>query len=184
MDHGTREVEKDPAELRDDMRNTRASITEKLETLECRVVETAEDIQHRVEATADKVKGSVHEAVQTVKDTVDWRRHVNEHPWAMVGGAVMAGFVMSRFVSSDRARSITRGVERLSNPYAAEYQSLPSPPESEPAVSQRGGTLLEKAAGRLSLERGKLEHAAVSAASDFVERLIIHAVPGLARYLR
>lgn len=75
--------EKEPEEIRADMEETRASLTEKLNTLE-----------HTVKDT-----------VQTVKDNVDPRHHMRVHPWATVGGAVFAGFLLGKLAPSSRNKT-------------------------------------------------------------------------------
>ena len=35
-----------------------------------------------------------------VRDTVDWRKQFDRHPWAMAGAAAGAGFVLSRLFTS------------------------------------------------------------------------------------
>lgn len=176
MDYRTKEgIEKEPTELRDDMRETRATLTEKLELLEDRVTEKSEAIQHRVEATVDKVKESVHDTVRAVRETVDWRHQMNEHPWAMFGGAVLAGLLADRLLA---------GATRMHVP-ATVAGSMPthSVGSARSATAYDGPSLVQKALGQFSIQRDRLEHAAISAASDLVDRLISHALPGIGRHL-
>jgi ElaB/YqjD/DUF883 family membrane-anchored ribosome-binding protein len=106
MDH-----EPEPEVVRHQMEQTRASLTEKLETLEHQVVGTVrgattavsdavENVKEVVQETVDTVKGSVQETVETVKSTFDLRRQVEQHPWAMMGGSValgcLGGFLLGR----------------------------------------------------------------------------------------
>jgi ElaB/YqjD/DUF883 family membrane-anchored ribosome-binding protein len=169
---------RDPRAIRNEMRDTRASLTHKLEALENRVEEKVGDIQCRVEETVTKVKDSVHDTFQTVKETLDWRHQMNEHPWAMFGGAVLAGFVVSGMLgpkghpSGNGVGSYTPG-------------AVIPPPEKQtaPGTAIRPH-LIQKAVGQLNNQVERLEHAAISAASDFAERLITHAIPGLGRHLR
>ncbi len=89
---------------RTQMDETRASLSEKLETLQHRVVDTVQDATDAVAETVENVKDAVHETVENVKDTFDVRLQVRRHPWAMVGGSVALGFVggylLLRFSSS------------------------------------------------------------------------------------
>lgn len=180
MDDRTKEsVEKESAQIRHDMRGTRAALTDKLDNLEDRVTERVENIQHRVEASVDKVKNTVHDTMQTVKDAVDWRHQMNEHPWAMFGGAVLAGFVVSRFVGSGEARSLVRaGLATVS------MRNMHGDPSNNPPAGDGGApTLLNRAMGGLNAQVDRLEHAAISAAGEIVERLVTRAIPGLAGHL-
>jgi ElaB/YqjD/DUF883 family membrane-anchored ribosome-binding protein len=174
MDYGkTEELEKEPAEMRGDMRDTRAALTEKLELLEDRVSKKTEDIQHRVEATADKVKETVNDTVRVVKETVDWRHQMQEHPWGMFGGAVFAGFMLGRLIgSSSDGSTFTPRLPTTPTTGASEHDS------------HHASSFVDKAMGQFNVQRDRLEQAAVSAASDFVEKLISRSLPGISQYLR
>jgi len=91
--------------IQQQMAETRASLAEKLETLEQKVVGTVEGATAAVTETVDVIKGSVQETVATVNDTVkesvetvkDWvdvEAHVRERPWLMVGGSVAVGYCL------------------------------------------------------------------------------------------
>jgi hypothetical protein len=49
------------------------------------------------------VKDSVHDTVENVKDSVkatfDFERHVQQHPWAMLAGAAVVGYVAERVLT-------------------------------------------------------------------------------------
>jgi ElaB/YqjD/DUF883 family membrane-anchored ribosome-binding protein len=178
-DRTAKDVNKDPAEIREEMRDTRAAMTEKLELLEGQVTRRVEDLQSRVEATVDHVRDSVHDTVETIRRSVDWRHQMNEHPWAMFGGAVMAGFVVTRLAGSSRVRSAVRdGVSAVSQGI-----SHLGPVSTNPPAYGRASTLLDQVSSQFNSQVARLENAAVSAAGDFVERLIVNAVPGLAPHL-
>jgi ElaB/YqjD/DUF883 family membrane-anchored ribosome-binding protein len=106
--------------------DTRAAMTEKLDILETRVRETVEGAQSSVEDIVETVKdmvdmtveavkqsvdgaqSTVEEIVETVKETVgdtvetvkrtfDLPYQVDQHPWLMVGGATLAGYLLGRW---------------------------------------------------------------------------------------
>jgi len=89
--------------IRQQMEAQRASLAEKLETLEDKIVRTVDGAREAVAETVQTVKDSVQSSVETVKDTVqssvetvketfDVRHQVERHPWAMFGGSVALGF--------------------------------------------------------------------------------------------
>ncbi|HWY86559.1 MAG TPA: hypothetical protein VNX28_07540 [Gemmataceae bacterium] len=109
--------------IREQMEDTRTSLTEKLESLEkqvsttvqgatTNVAETVEAVKDTVAAVKDtvqdtvaSVKESVEETISTVKDTVhegwsavkgmlDVPGLVESYPWAMFGGSVALGFIL------------------------------------------------------------------------------------------
>ena len=107
--------------IRQNIEETRSSLTDKLETLEHQVVDTVQEttnavtdtvgsVKEAVQETVETVKDTVHDTVQTVKSTVqqtvdvvketfDLRRHVERYPWAMFGGSVGLGYVIGAFVA-------------------------------------------------------------------------------------
>jgi ElaB/YqjD/DUF883 family membrane-anchored ribosome-binding protein len=204
------EVEPAPEEIRSEMAETRAALTNKLEKLEGRVTETFEDVQHRVEATVDlakdtvqdtveKVRSTVEKAKDTVQDTVekvkatfDLRQQVNDHPWTMVGGAVAVGFLIGRQLGGnghDAVRQFRSHPDLESDGSAAigrdgprRVESLVGIPSS--AVKEHASRFMDLASSQLHRQLDSLEHAAVAAAGNFVERLITQAVPGLGPFLR
>lgn len=88
------EMEKDPHEIRQDIDETRSSLTEKLETLENQVLGTVQEAKETVQDTIENVKETVQETVQTVKRTFDVHYQVDRHPWGMMGGSFLTGFLI------------------------------------------------------------------------------------------
>lgn len=86
---GEREiVGKDPADIRRDIEDTRASIGEKLEALESQVKDTA-----------DSVKSSALATIDDVKQNFSFHHHMQERPWTMFCGAIGVGFVVGSLLS-------------------------------------------------------------------------------------
>jgi len=88
--------------IRNQMEQTRSSLADKLEALETQVrgtvegatsavTNTVENVQETVENVKEGVQEAVGSVVDSVKETFNVRRHVERHPWAMFGGAVMLG---------------------------------------------------------------------------------------------
>ena len=109
-----------PELIEREMESTRESLTHKVSLLENKVigqVETATDTvqgtMESVQDTVQSVKAAVQDTVQSVTETVkesvqsmadgmkealDVRKHVEQNPLAMVGGAAVAGFVTGMLV--------------------------------------------------------------------------------------
>jgi len=82
-----------------EMEATRASLADKLDTLENQVLGTVHDATAAVAHTVEDVKsvvGSVTESIQdtveSVKETLNLSEQVRQHPWGMLGGAAAVGF--------------------------------------------------------------------------------------------
>jgi ElaB/YqjD/DUF883 family membrane-anchored ribosome-binding protein len=105
MDNHTSE-----AAIQQEMQETRASLTEKLETLEQKVVGTVENATSAVTETVDAIKETVHETVTSVQDGVkdsvdsvkeflDVPAHVQRRPWLMLGGSVAVGYCLGTLLA-------------------------------------------------------------------------------------
>jgi len=92
------------------MQETRASLTEKLETLEQKVVGTVENATTAVNNTVDAIKETVHDtvtsvqegvkgSVESVKDLFDVPAQVQRRPWLMMGGSVAVGYCLGTLLS-------------------------------------------------------------------------------------
>jgi len=92
------------------MEEKRASLAEKLDTLENHVLgtvqeatavvsHTVEDVKSVVDTVTENVKETVESVADTVKHTFDMRDHVRHHPWGMFCGAVAVGFVGGRLLA-------------------------------------------------------------------------------------
>jgi hypothetical protein len=148
-------------ETRHEIEETRASMTEKLELLEERVRETLEETKSAVEGIVENVKGTVDETVGVVKETVDGAKstvedivenvkgtmddtvttvkqafdfsyQVDQHPWLMLGGAVLLGSVIG---SLSRYESRTNGYDHDGYDYTEEIDE----DESMYAAALAGG---------------------------------------------
>lgn len=87
------------------MEDTRASLAEKLDTLENHVLDTVHEATDAVSHTVEDVKSvvgnvtdSVQETVETVKEAFNLSDHVRRHPWVSLGGAVAVGYVGGTFL--------------------------------------------------------------------------------------
>jgi ElaB/YqjD/DUF883 family membrane-anchored ribosome-binding protein len=83
------------------MEQTREALTDKLETLEQKVVSSVAAVTD----TVANVKEKVHEGVESVKEAVDVKAHVKRHPWLMLGGSVVCGFVLADLVMPGKSAS-------------------------------------------------------------------------------
>jgi ElaB/YqjD/DUF883 family membrane-anchored ribosome-binding protein len=127
-------MENETEMIREQMLETRTALTEKLENLEEQVTakvkgttdsiaETVESVKEAVENTAHTVERTFENTVESVKDTFDLSRHFEEHPWVMLGGAVLVGFIGGRIL--DRA---TAPPQMTANGISPEprYETAPS----------------------------------------------------------
>jgi hypothetical protein len=92
-----------PDVIRRQIDETRESLTEKLETLEDQVKQTVDTVKSKVENTVEAVTSTVEHTVEAVKRTFDIPYQVQRHPYALTGGALLAGAALGYLVGRRRA---------------------------------------------------------------------------------
>jgi ElaB/YqjD/DUF883 family membrane-anchored ribosome-binding protein len=143
-------MDNEPEEMiKHQMLETRASLAEKLETLEQQVVGTVQTATNAVET----VKSSVQGTVEAVKDTFDLPRQVRAHPWVMVGGSVALGYVSGRLLGRPR-----HATDRRFREVAPSLSTLAAHPsgERDGGLAYREATASTGAAASRSADHGLL----------------------------
>jgi len=88
----------DTNQIREQMANTRCSISEKLDLLERRVISTVEGATNAVTDTVETVKESVRESVHSVQTSLDPIRQVERNPWVTVAVSFGAGYAAGKLL--------------------------------------------------------------------------------------
>lgn len=187
--------------IKQQMGQTRAALTEKMETLENKVLgtvdrtagtvsntvelvgstvrDTVQQVGSTVSGASRDVRAALHETVGSVRDALDVSRQIQEHPWVMLGGSVFVGYVGGRLLD---------GLERghlpslLSLPAAPE-QLLPRDSEvrergeSAPVPRRSGSSFLRALLDTFSPELDKLKRMALGAAMGLVRDKLGESVP-------
>jgi hypothetical protein len=125
-----------PEVIRDQIEQTRESLTDKLEDLENHVKRTVENVtgtvEHTVETVSSKVEGAVeavtstvHSTVEGVKETLDIPTHTRRHPYAMTGGAFVLGLIAGWWTMRPRRHTAAprRFAEQQSTPHDGETRT-------------------------------------------------------------
>jgi len=113
---------------REQIAETQAALSDKLQTLKHRVVDTVQDAANTVTETVQNVKFAVHESVKNVKDTFDLRLQVNRRPWGIVVGSIALGYMSGYLLlRNGSARPQTNG------------RRQPAPPDKLPIAKQQNG---------------------------------------------
>jgi len=184
--------------IRQRMALKREALRQKLDALEDRTLGIVKETTDAVVQVAETVEDTVQSAKKAVSKTVrksahmlDVSRQVDHHPWAMVGGAVAAGFFASWLVSRGTSRpgpttEMTTGMSGSSReppvyysatePYAADKPQYATP--SEPAT-ERGSQsnwlsgLMQTFAPTLDT----LKHLAIGTGMAVARDMVLQAVP-------
>jgi len=196
-------MDPEPEVIREQIEETRSSLTEKLETLEGQVKETVESVKSSVEETVDAVKSTVTETVDTVKSTVqdtvetvretfNLSRQVRRHPWGMLGGSLLSGMALGYYLAGRRQRRWADWeAEHYWQPEQPSYshgiqaptpaQGLRSEPAPPPEPSERSGSsgpgLLSRLLTPFESEIGKIKETAIGAALGVARDVLEKALP-------
>jgi len=159
MDQRTEPIEQDIAAIRD-------SMTAKMG-----------QIEHRIRST-------VEETGDSLKRTVDLRYQVEEHPWAMVGTAVLLGYAVGSLSGSSEpgphtaARAPERSTKDLNT--AEWHQAISG---SNTNASQPSASFLDEIKEQFRDELAVVKTVAISSAVAFLRDTIRDSLPGLASEL-
>lgn len=196
-------MDPEPDVIRQQIEQTRSSLTDKLETLEEQVKETVSNVTHTVEETIetvkDKVKGTVEtvkstveETVSTVKRTFDIPYQTERHPWAMTGGSALLGLILGYSLGGRSRRARPRslypaaqpawdaGLWRGSEPaapvsgYEAAVDDL-APPPAPPRRQEP--SFLSRLLQPFAAEIDKVKEVAVGGLMSMVRDSVMRAVP-------
>jgi ElaB/YqjD/DUF883 family membrane-anchored ribosome-binding protein len=127
--------------IRQQMEDTRTSLTDKLETLENKVSDTVQEatsavsdtvasvkesiqdtvatVTDSVQDTVTTVKDTLHDGVESVKSMFDIPHLVEQHPWAAVAGSIAVGFCLERTFGK-RTTPMTEKMAEASAPIPAQ----------------------------------------------------------------
>lgn len=194
-------MENQPEVIRQQMEETRASLTDKLEVLEQQVLNTVQDAGQTVESVKDTVgavkdvvadtatvvketvqetvagvKETVRDTVATVKETFSIPRQVDRHPWAMFLGATFVGYLGERLLeraTTSRPVPTQEPPSRLSGGRVKHHGNGKAHHEAAPAKP----SLWDKVAETYGDEIAKLKALAISAAGGMARQLVAESAP-------
>jgi ElaB/YqjD/DUF883 family membrane-anchored ribosome-binding protein len=167
-----------PDVIRQQIEETRSSLTEKLETLEAEVKGTVESARE----TVSNVKQTVHNAKETVKRTFDIPYQVDRHPWAMLGLSFASGIVAGAFVGGrfTTGRRISRGMSEASVEPLERGETSPAAAWSRLSHEETGRPgFLDKLRHQLGNELEKAKDLAVDTLVGVVGDVARKSIPAL-----
>lgn len=69
--------------------------------------ETPDDIKREIEEARHRLGADLNQLESSVKASLDWRARFNQNPWAWVGGAFAAAFLIG-WMTADGPRNAAR----------------------------------------------------------------------------
>jgi ElaB/YqjD/DUF883 family membrane-anchored ribosome-binding protein len=178
-----------PDVIRQQIDETRSSLTEKLETLEAEVKgtvqsarETVETAKESVQETISNVKETVASAKETVKQTFDIPYQVDHHPWAMLGlsfvSGVIAGVLLGGRVSTESR--IARGMSEASVEPPERGETTPAAAWSRVAHGETGRPgFMDKLGHQVGEEVEKAKDLAITTIAGVVGDVARRSIPAL-----
>jgi ElaB/YqjD/DUF883 family membrane-anchored ribosome-binding protein len=185
-----------PEEIRQEMDETRDSLTDKISQLETKVVETVNDATNGVKDTVQAVRDAVEDTVQTVRDTVgdtvdsvkdtfNLSNQLEQRPWLVMAGCVGIGFAAGMLVSAPSARPASAApptptpaappMPRRGN--GSHRPPAPAMSPSEPPKATFADTLTET----FGSEINQLKGLAIGTLAGIVRDLVVRAAPEMVR---
>jgi hypothetical protein len=165
-------------EIRQQIARTRSSLVEKIDSLEKRVRAT-------IDGGAESFKEKVEQAAQSVKQTLDLRRQLEQHPWVILGGSLVVGYLAGSVVSRGRGSSTTARAATADGHVASSVEpppavmELPAIERPSPSASSYGTeiksntpSLLEELIQQLAPELRELKVLAIRVAAELLRELI------------
>src|SRR5215475_2967851 len=213
MDQRPDDIQQSIRETRHEIEETRASMTEKLELLEERVRDTVESAKTTVEDIMENVKGTVDETVGAVKETVgdakstvedivenvkdtmddtvtmvkrsfDLQYQIDQHPWLMLSGSALLGYMLgslgSRSTTAARTTTLQNHASMPDSLKSGYYATVPgAEPDDQPSMEARSSTagLWNSTLGQFKEEFDLIKHAVIGALMSNVRDIAKQALP-------
>ena len=175
-----------PEVIRQQMDETRSQLTGKLESLEHQVSATVQSTGSAVNATVgavqetvESVTGAVQDALHSVTNAFDIRQHIDKHPWLILGGSVVLGYLAADFLEESAKRSSQRPGTSPGSSDDARHRNGTSAHESPAAagISPALGSTLSKSPW------DQITQAATAALIGIVQDASSRLVPEVMEYL-
>lgn len=161
-----------------DILETRHAISQKLEMLEHRFHETVEGTKTTVEEVVDRVKDVADDFVVRTKQTFDPTYHIEQRPWAMIGGAIVVGYVLGMMESRLSTR---QGLNVPAAPRLTHREDEGSSEFGRPISQQTN--LWDEIGSEISGEIEHAKQALIQMGRSFVQDLFNQALPVLTESL-
>lgn len=166
--------------IRRHMAQTRASLTDKLQTLEDKLMNSVNEATSAVTDTVASVKETMHEGVESVKGAVDVQAHVDRHPWFMLGGSILGGYMLGNLLAAGRVTASERRASRAFPDLPASVEN--GPPKIETPVRQG---ITNSLLGAIEPELQRLKGLALGVTLGMVREMLTEEVPAhMAEQLR
>jgi hypothetical protein len=147
-------------------------------------------VRAAVDGGAESFKEKVEQVAQSVKQTLDLRHQIEQHPWAALGGSLVVGYLVGSLVSRERAISAATGREATTDGDIGSNLERPpaamglSATERSPSATRSYGresendvpTFVEELIQQLAPELRELKVLAIRVAAELLKEVIEQAL--------
>ena len=164
-----------PEMIRKQMGQNKLQLALKLQALEHHVSTTVHSTEAAVTETMETVQtvtGDVRHAVDAVAKLLDVTRHIQKHPWMVVGGAGFVGYLAAAFLTSRPSESVS-GTDAAT---ISTVNSINGKPIAAP-LTHTALNLLGHSAGTASSPWDRLKDAAIGSLFEIVRQTISRMTP-------
>lgn len=162
--------------IRQQMAETRESLTDKVELLENKIMHTVETATTAVNETVSNVKETVQESVESVKEAVNLEHQVDHHPWLVFGGSILCGYLTAQLLSAGQ-RERSAPSETQTRPQGRRHMPTGNGVGAHPKLPAPQPTAGESWLGPIEPELQRLKALALGAALGAARELVTDEVP-------
>jgi len=108
MKADSKDLDRDIDNARQRIAAAQLAMAEKLEGVEKQIRDTVAGAESAVDDVVSSVKGTISETVHSVKRTFDLPHQTREHPWLVVGGSVLVGYLLGGRTGTTRIAKVNR----------------------------------------------------------------------------
>jgi ElaB/YqjD/DUF883 family membrane-anchored ribosome-binding protein len=151
---------------------------QRAEPIEQDIAAIRDSMSDKMGQIEDRIRSSVEETGESLKRSVDLRYQVEERPWAMVGGAIVLGYVVGNLSGTPEQALHTPAYR----PQVGGHPNGQPQHESGPlrGAADLGASLIDDLKEQFSDELALVKTVAISAAVTFLQDAIRESFPSLA----
>jgi hypothetical protein len=140
------------------------------------VKQTVEGAQASVEDMVENVRGTVGETVATVRHTFDVHHQAEQHPWLMVSGSLVVGYLLGNRSGGSTSAALSTTDPRLAPASPPATASRASPARSQPQ-QEMGSGVRERVKDEIGIIEGAVMGAVVRTLGEMVKHTLLPPTP-------
>ena len=158
------------------MEHTKRQLADKLESLERQVTAQVHSAGTAVNATVE----AVHDVVHSVSNAFDIERQFEKHPWMILGGSAVLGYLVTEYLAQDTAKLVSAPSDE---PFAEHNGNGNGVPVTAALSTAKMDARIQQSVSA-NLLGNEVRRAAISAFTGLAQQLVLRAVPQVMNYFR